>query len=131
MTCYLTDESDPTDLIAGFRDGVFTAAKFYPAHATTNSTAGVTDVMRIEHVLQAMADAGMPLLVHGELPLPEIDVFDREQAFIDRILLPLMERLPTLRIVLEHITTRHGIEVVRRTAAACRHSHAAAFAVQS
>ena len=113
MTCYLTDESDPVDLIAGFRDGVFTAAKLYPAHATTNSSAGVTDVMRIEHVFRAMADVGMPLLVHGELPLPEIDVFDREQAFIDRILLPLMDRLPTLKIALEHITTRHGIEVVR------------------
>jgi len=113
MTCYLTDETDPIDLVAGFRDGVFTAAKLYPAHATTNSAAGVTDIAKIERVLQAMADAGMPLLVHGELPLPEIDVFDREQAFIDRTLLPLMERLPTLKIVLEHVTTRHGIEVVR------------------
>src|SRR5690242_16792353 len=100
MTCYLTDETDPADLIAGFNDGVFTAAKLYPAHATTNSAAGVSDVARIMRVLEAMAGAGMRLCVHGEVPLPEIDVFDREQAFIDRILLPLVERLPSLKIVL-------------------------------
>jgi dihydroorotase len=111
MTCYFTDESDPTDLIAGFQDGVFAAAKLYLARATTNSAGGVADVMRIEHVLQAMADAGMPLLVHGELSLLEINVFAREQAFIDRILLPLMERLPTLKIVLDNDAAR--IEVVR------------------
>ena len=113
MTCYLTDETDPADLIAGFKDGVFTAAKLYPAHATTNSAAGVTDVATIMRVLEAMADAGMRLCVHGEVPLPEIDVFDREQAFIDRILLPLIERLPSLKIVLEHVTTKHGVAVVR------------------
>ena len=113
MTCYLTDETDAADLIDGFRDGIFTAAKLYPAHATTNSAAGVSDIAKIDHVLGAMAEAGMPLLVHGELPLPEIDVFDREQAFIDRILLPLINRLPTLKIVLEHVTTRHGVAIVR------------------
>lgn len=113
MTCYLTDETEVADLIGGFHDGVFTAAKLYPAHATTNSAAGVSDITKIDHVLEAMAEAGMPLLVHGELPLPEIDVFDREQAFIDRILLPLINRLPTLKIVLEHVTTRHGVAVVR------------------
>jgi dihydroorotase len=113
MTCYLTDETDPADLIAGFKDGVFTAAKLYPAHATTNSAAGVTDVATILRVLEAMADAGMRLCVHGEVPLPEIDVFDREQAFIERILLPLIERLPSLKIVLEHVTTKHGVAVVR------------------
>lgn len=113
MTCYLTDETEPADLIGGFRDGLFTAAKLYPAHATTNSAAGVTDVAKIGRVLESMAEAGMPLLVHGELPLPEIDVFDREQAFIDRILLPLIERLPTLKIVLEHVTTRQGVDLVR------------------
>jgi dihydroorotase len=113
MTCYLTDETDPADLVGGFRDGIFTAAKLYPAHATTNSAGGVTDLARIAPVLEAMAGAGMPLLIHGELPLPEIDVFDREQAFIDRILIPLLERLPTLKIVLEHLTTKHGVEIVR------------------
>jgi dihydroorotase len=113
MTCYLTDETDPKDLIAGFRDGVFTAAKLYPAHATTNSAAGVTDIANIMPVLEAMASAGMRLLVHGEVALPEIDVFDREQVFIDRILLPLIERMPALKIVLEHVTTKHGVAVVR------------------
>jgi dihydroorotase len=113
MTCYLTDETDPKDLIAGFKDGVFTAVKLYPAHATTNSAAGVTDIAKVTPVLEAMAEAGMRLCVHGELPLPEIDVFDREQAFIDRILLPLMERVPALKIVLEHVTTKHGVAVVR------------------
>jgi dihydroorotase len=113
MTCYLTDETDPADLIAGFKGGVFTAAKLYPAHATTNSAAGVADVANIMPLLEAMAEAGMRLCVHGELPLAEIDVFDREQAFIDRILLPLMQRLPTLNIVLEHVTTKHGVAIVR------------------
>ena len=113
MTCYLTDETDAKDLIGGFRDGVFTAAKLYPAHATTNSAAGVSDIAKITPVLEAMASAGMRLCVHGELPLPEIDVFDREEAFIDRILLRLMERVPTLKIVLEHVTTKHGVAAVR------------------
>jgi dihydroorotase len=113
MTCYLTDETDPADFIAGFKDGVFTAAKLYPAHATTNSAAGVSDVVKIMPVLEAMADAGMRLCVHGEVPLPEIDVFDREQVFIERILLPLLKRLPELKIVLEHVTTKHGVAVVR------------------
>jgi dihydroorotase len=113
MTCYLTDDTDPADLIGGFRDGIFTAAKLYPAHATTNSAAGVSDIGKIMPVLEAMADADMRLCVHGEMPLPEIDVFDREHAFIERILIPLMQRVPTLRIVLEHVTTRHGVEIVR------------------
>jgi dihydroorotase len=113
MTCYLTDDTDAVDLIAGHRDGIFTAAKLYPAHATTNSAAGVSDIGKIMPVLEAMADSGMPLLVHGELPRPEIDVFDREQAFIDAVLLPLLERLPALRIVMEHVTTSHGVAVVQ------------------
>jgi dihydroorotase len=113
MTCYLTDDTDAADLIAGFKDGVFTAVKLYPAHATTNSAAGVTDIDKVRGVLEAMAENGMPLLVHGELPRPEIDVFDRERAFIDAILLPLLTRVPNLRIVMEHITTSHGVDVVR------------------
>ena len=113
MTCYLTDATDSADLISGFKSGIFTAAKLYPAHATTNSAAGVTDVDKIRHVFEMMAENGMPLLVHGELPRPEIDVFDREKAFIDAILLPLLERVPTLKVVLEHVTTTHGVEVVR------------------
>ncbi len=113
MTCYLTDATDARDLIAGFRDGIFTAVKLYPAHATTNSAAGVTAIENVYDVLEAMAEAGMPLLVHGELPAPEIDVFDREKAFIDRILLPLLERVPRLKIVMEHVTTADGVAVVR------------------
>lgn len=113
MTCYLTDTTDSSDLVGGFKDGIFTAVKFYPAHATTNSAAGVTDIERVRSVLEAMAENGMPLLVHGELPRAEIDVFDREKAFIDVILLPLLERVPKLKVVMEHVTTSHGIEVVR------------------
>ena len=113
MTCYLTDTTDKADLVAGHRDGIFTAAKLYPAHATTNSSAGVTDVEKITPVFEAMAEAGMPLLVHGELPKPEIDVFDREKAFIEAVLLPLLNRVPKLKIVLEHVTTAEGVEVVR------------------
>ena len=113
MTCYLTDATDASDLISGHKSGIFTAAKLYPAHATTNSAAGVTDIERIQPVLEAMAESGMPLLVHGELPRPDIDVFDREKAFIDAILLPLLDRVPSLRIVLEHITTEDGAAVVR------------------
>ena len=113
MTAYLMDSTDPADLIAGHRDGIFTAAKLYPAHATTNSAAGVSDIRNIQPVLEAMAESGMPLLIHGELPRPEIDVFDREKAFIDEILLPLIDRIPKLKIVLEHITTADGVAVVR------------------
>ncbi len=113
MTCYLTDTTDAEDLISGHKSGITTAAKLYPAHATTNSAGGVTDVDKITLVLEAMAESGMPLLVHGELPRPDIDIFDREKAFIDEILLPLMARIPLLKIVLEHITTAQGVDVVR------------------
>jgi dihydroorotase len=113
MTCYLTDQTDAVDVIEGFRAGVLTAVKLYPAHATTNSAAGVTNFDRIWPVLEAMAEAGMPLLVHGELPEPGIDIFDREKAFIDRRLLPMLARVPRLKVVLEHITTSEGAEVVR------------------
>jgi dihydroorotase len=113
MTCYLTDSTDISDLIGGHKAGVFTAAKLYPAHATTNSAAGVTDVLKIQPVLEAMAESGMPLLVHGELPKPEIDVFDREKAFIDTVLVPILARIPKLKIVLEHVTTKEGVAAVR------------------
>jgi dihydroorotase len=113
MTCYLTDGTDATDLISGYRDGVFTAVKLYPANATTNSAAGVTDFEKVFGILEVMAENGMPLLMHGELPRPEIDVFDREKAFIDAILLPLLQRVPALKIVMEHVTTSYGVEVVR------------------
>jgi dihydroorotase len=113
MTAYLTDDSDADALAAGFADGAFVAAKLYPAHATTNSAAGVTDIRNIDAVLERMAEIGMPLLIHGEVTDHRVDIFDREAVFIDTILLPLMSRLPTLRIVFEHATTEHAVTCVR------------------
>ena len=112
MTAYLTDASDPADLRTGFADGVLTAAKLYPAHATTNSAYGVTDVAEIGAVLETMAEIGMPLLVHGEVTDPAVDVFDREAAFIDRVLDPLVRDLPELKVVFEHITTAQAVAFV-------------------
>ena len=91
---------------------MFTAVKLYPARATTNSASGVTDYDRITPVLERMAGLGMPLLIHGEVTDPEVDVFDREAVFIDRVLDPLRRRLPELRIVLEHITTEEAVDYV-------------------
>jgi dihydroorotase len=113
MTCYLTDHTDPQDLISGFKSGVFTAAKLYPAHATTNSAHGVTSVDHIMPVLEAMAEAGMPLLTHGEVTRAEVDIFDREARFAEEILDPLLHRLSSLRVVMEHITTQEGADLVR------------------
>lgn len=112
MTCYLTDATVPADLVAGHRDGIFAAAKLYPAHATTNSAHGVTSVEALDPVFAAMADAGMPLLTHGELVHADVDIFDREARFIDDILAPLLERHPTLKVVMEHITTEEGAQFV-------------------
>jgi dihydroorotase len=113
MTCYLTDHTDARDLVAGHRDGVFTAAKLYPAHATTNSAHGVSDIERIYPVLEAMAEHGIPLLTHGEITRPEVDIFDREKGFVDEVLVPTLERFPRLKVVMEHVTTAEGVEVVR------------------
>ena len=112
MTCYLTDATDPQEVATGYEEGVFTAVKLYPARATTNSAFGVTDYDRISPVLERMAALGMPLLIHGEVTDPEIDVFDREAVFIDRGLDPLRRRFPELRIVLEHITTEEAVGYV-------------------
>lgn len=112
MTAYLTDETDGRDIVSGFHDGVLTAVKLYPAGATTNSASGVTDIMKVQGVLEAMADAGMPLLIHGEVTDPETDIYDREALFIDQILIPLTERIPELRIVFEHITTKDAVAFV-------------------
>lgn len=105
MTCYLTDDADAADIIAGHAAGVFTACKLYPAHATTNSAHGVTDLRNIHGVLDAMQGAGMPLLVHGEVTDRTVDIFDREAVFIDRVLQPLLRDFPALKVVMEHITT--------------------------
>ncbi len=112
MTLYLTDATDPDEVERGFAAGVFVAAKLYPAHATTGSAHGVTDVANIRAVLERMATIGMPLLVHGEVTHAEIDIFDREAVFIERVLAPLLHDLPTLKVVFEHITTREAADFV-------------------
>jgi dihydroorotase len=112
MTAYLTDYSDADEIDRGYREGVFTAVKLYPAHATTNSTHGVTDLGRVMAVLERMAEIGMPLLMHGEATDPAVDVFDREAVFIEKTLDPLRGRLPELRVVLEHITTTEAVDYV-------------------
>jgi len=112
MTIYLTDASDADDLAQGHKDGIVTAAKLYPAHATTNAEAGVTDIKKIYPVLKRMQAVGMPLLVHGEATDPDIDIFDREAVFIDKILKPLRRDLPDLKVVLEHITTQEAADYV-------------------
>ncbi|HET9811898.1 MAG TPA: dihydroorotase [Sphingomicrobium sp.] len=112
MTCYLTDESDPDELASGFEGRVWVAAKLYPANATTNSAFGVTDVRNIYPVFERMQAIGMVLCIHGEVTDPDIDVFDREAVFIERILDPLMRDFPELKIVLEHITTAEAADFV-------------------
>ena len=112
MTCYLTDGADPAELARGKAEGVWVAAKLYPAHATTNSAHGVTSLDSIARGLEAMERAGMPLLVHGEVTDPEVDIFDREAVFLDKVLAPLLTRHQGLKVVLEHITTREGVTFV-------------------
>ena len=114
MTAYLTDSIDPEEVTRGFEEGSFSACKLYPAGATTNSDAGVTDVRNIHPVLEGMQSVGMPLLVHGEVVRREVDVFDREAVFIETVLGPLLEDFPGLKVVLEHITTRDAVEFVKR-----------------
>jgi dihydroorotase len=112
MTCYLTDDADKSEIMRGFAQGVFTACKLYPAHATTNSSRGVTDIAHIYPVLEAMQDIGMPLLIHGEVTDSDIDIFDREAVFIERHLNNLIRDLPGLKIVFEHITTADAVAFV-------------------
>ena len=113
MTCYLTDEASGDELARGHAEGVWLAAKLYPAGATTNSASGVTDISNIYPALERMQAIGMPLLLHGEVTDPDVDVFDREAVFIDRILNALVDDFPDLRIVLEHITTVEAADFVR------------------
>ena len=112
MTAYLTDDISPDELERGHREGVFTAAKLYPANATTNSAAGVSDLACISAVLERMQAIDMPLLIHGEVTDPDIDIFDREAVFIERHLIPLRRQFPQLRVVLEHITTEQAAQFV-------------------
>lgn len=113
MTLYLTDNTRAEEIARAQGSSFVHAVKYYPAGATTNSDAGVTDLRRCEAVFAAMEEAGMPLLVHGEVTDPAVDIFDREAVFIDRVLLPLLERHPRLKVVFEHITTQQAVEFVR------------------
>ncbi len=112
MTCYLTDTLDPGELARGHASGAFTAAKLYPAGATTHSEAGITDIARIEGVLDKMQEIGMPLLVHGEVTDPDVDVFDREAVFIERVMAPMLTDFPELKVVFEHVTTEDAVAFV-------------------
>jgi dihydroorotase len=112
MTLYLTDKTPPEEIEKAKASGFVHAIKYYPAGATTNSESGVTDIRRVYDVLSAMEEANLPLLLHGEVTDPDIDIFDREAVFINRILTPLLHRLPKLKVVLEHITTREAVEFV-------------------
>ena len=113
MTLYLTEATEPDDVAAAASSGLVTAVKLYPAGATTNSASGVRDFDRVAGVLERMAEIGLPLCVHGEVADPDIDIFDREAVFIERVLDPLRRRTPGLKVVLEHVTTREGVEYVR------------------
>lgn len=113
MTCYLTDGLSADEIEKGFTSKVFTAAKLYPAHATTNSSHGVTSIEHIASVLERMEKIGMPLLIHGEVTDAHVDIFDREAQFIDKVLIPLRQRFPALRVVMEHITTRDAAQYVQ------------------
>jgi dihydroorotase len=112
MTCYLTDNADPDELARGYAEGVWVAAKLYPAGATTNSASGVTDIRNISPALERMQEIGMVFCVHGEVTDPSVDVFDREAEFIDRVLEGLVRDFPALKIVFEHITTKQAAQFV-------------------
>ncbi len=110
MTLYLTEDTDPNDLAAAFESGLIRAVKLYPAGATTNSASGVRNFEKVRHVLEKMAEIGCPLCVHGEVTTADVDIFDREAVFIDTVLDPLRRSIPGLRVVMEHITTKDGVD---------------------
>ncbi len=112
MTLYLTEATDAGDVAAAHAAGLIHAVKLYPAGATTNSASGVRDLTRVTGVLEKMAEIGLPLCIHGEVTTPEVDIFDREQVFLETVLEPLRSRIPGLKVTLEHITTSHGIDYV-------------------
>ncbi|PTS87667.1 dihydroorotase [Sphingomonas sp. HMWF008] len=113
MTCYLTDAADAAEIERGFAEGVWAACKLYPAHATTNSSHGVTDIRALRPVLETLQRIEMPLLIHGEVTDRDIDIFDREAVFVERTLAPLVRDFPALKIVFEHITTAEAVDFVR------------------
>jgi len=112
MTLYLTDNTTPDEIAKAKESGFVKAVKYYPAGATTNSDSGVSDILKVTDALQAMESVGLPLLLHGEVTSADVDMFDREAVFIESILKPLIEKMPSLRIVLEHITTQQAAEFV-------------------
>lgn len=112
MTLYLTDNTRPAEIVRAKASGIIHAVKYYPAGATTNSDAGVSDIGKCSDTLAAMAEAGMPLLIHGEVTDPQVDIFDRERFFIERTMIPLVQEFRDLRIVMEHITTANAVEFV-------------------
>lgn len=113
MTLYLTEDTDADDVAQAHADGIISAVKLYPAGATTNSASGVRDFDKVRPVLERMAEIGLPLCVHGEVTDPEIDIFDREAVFIDRVLDPIRRQVPGLRVVMEHITTADAVAYAR------------------
>ncbi|MDP2561675.1 dihydroorotase [Psychrobium sp. 1_MG-2023] len=117
MVIYLTDNTDKEEMIKAYNTGHIYAAKLYPAGATTNSDSGVTDVKNVYPVLEAMSEMGMPLLVHGEVTADEIDIFDREEVFIEQVLKQVVADFPKLKIVMEHITTKQAVEFVSQAPA--------------
>jgi dihydroorotase len=121
MTLYLTDNTPADEIRRARASGIVHGVKLYPAGATTHSDAGVTDLRRCAPALAAMQEVDLPLLVHGEVTHPQVDVFDREAAFIDEVLRPLRREFPALRVVLEHITTSQAVEYVRQDAGRSRH----------
>ena len=110
MTLYLTEESDPDDVAQAYESGLITSVKLYPAGATTNSSSGVANFDKVRPVLERMSDIGLPLCVHGEVVDSDIDIFDREAVFIDRVLDPIRRATPGLRVVMEHITTKDAVQ---------------------
>jgi dihydroorotase len=112
MTLYLTEDTDPEDVAAAHASGIVKAVKLYPAGATTNSASGVRDFDRVRAVFERMAEIGLPLCVHGEVTDADIDIFDREVVFIDRVLDPIRRAVPDLRVVMEHITTSDAVAYV-------------------
>jgi dihydroorotase len=115
MTLYLTEDTDPADVAAAAKSGLIKAVKLYPAGATTNSASGVANFDRVRGVFEKMADIGLPLCLHGEVTDPDIDIFDREAVFIDRILDPIRRATPDLRVIMEHITTKDGVDYIGET----------------
>lgn len=110
MTLYLTEETDPNDVAQAYDTGLIKAVKLYPAGATTNSASGVRNFENVRPVLEKMAEIGLPLCIHGEVTTHDVDIFDREAVFIETVLDPLRQSLPELRVVMEHITTKDGVD---------------------